>query len=282
MKNIAAKACCCSMLAALAAVPLRAQPPGRDAGARGGGDRVTVGLGLGVSPSYLGADNYRLIPGGALQGSVKGHDFRLNGLQLFVDAIPNRGGGQWALDLGPVAGVRLDRNGSVSDARVAALGKRNAAVELGIRGAIGRRAVLSRTDQLSVAVTGVADVAKAHGSVVVTPAIQYSFLPDRRSYMQLSLSAELVGDDFARYYFEVTPAAASASGLAVHRPKGGLASLGSSLFATRSLSGGRTGWGVFGIVSYRRLQGDIAASSIVRQTGSANQLFGSAGLAYTF
>lgn len=53
------------------------------------GDTVTVGLGVGVSPSYEGADEYKLIPGGNLRGTVAGHDFFLRGLQLNIDAIPN-------------------------------------------------------------------------------------------------------------------------------------------------------------------------------------------------
>lgn len=282
MTSFSVRAQCCAFLLMASAAPICAQPSAGNAGPPRNADTVTVGLGVGVTTSYLGAADYRLIPGGALLGSVSGHDFQLNGLQIFVDAIPNGWKGKWAFELGPVAGVRLDRTGSVSDARVGALGELNAAAELGLKGSIGRRGILSRSDQLAVSITGVADVAKAHQSTVITPALQYSFLPSRSSFMQVSLSAEFVGDRFAKYYFGISPAAASVSGLAPYDPNGGLASLGSSVFATRSLSGKRTGWALFGILSYRRLQGDLSRSSIVRQTGSSNQVFASAGLAYTF
>jgi len=49
-----------------------------------------------------------------------------------------------------------------------------------------------------------------------------------------------------------------------------------------SLSGERKGWALFGIASYKRLQGDMARSPIVSLTGSADQFFGSVGLGYTF
>jgi outer membrane protein len=39
---------------------------------------------------------------------------------------------------------------------------------------------------------------------------------------------------------------------------------------------------LFGIASYKRLQGDVAVSPIVRDTGSPNQVFASIGLGYTF
>ena len=98
-----------------------------------------------------------------------------------------------------------------------------------------------------------------------------------------SLDQSLVsGAHESGYYFGINDAAALASGLSAHDPDGGLASIGGSVLATYSLSGERTGWALFAIASYKRLQGDIAASPIVRDTGSPNQFFGSAGLAYTF
>ena len=53
-------------------------PPG--AGGPPQGDTVTVGIGIGVTTSYDGASDYKLIPGGTLRGTVSGHDFQLNGL----------------------------------------------------------------------------------------------------------------------------------------------------------------------------------------------------------
>lgn len=100
--------------------------------------------------------------------------------------------------------------------------------------------------------------------------------------MRLALTGEFVGKRWARYNFGIDAAGAAASGLAAHDPDGGLASIGGSVLATHSLSGRRTGWALFGVASYKRLQGDIAASPIVRDTGSPNQLFASVGVGYTF
>lgn len=243
---------------------------------------MTIGAGIGVTTSYDGAKDYKIIPGGTLRGTVGGHDFQLNGLQLFVDAIPNDARRKVDFELGPVAGVSFNRNGDVSDPRIAALGELDTAVELGVRGSVGVRGVLDRTDKLALVVTSVWDVANAHGSHVIKPGLEYSALAGRSTFLRAALTSEFVGRRWAQYNFGIDADGAAASGLATYDPDGGLASLGGSVLATRSLSGGRKGWSIFGIASYKRLQGDIADSPIVRDTGSPNQFFGSAGLGYTF
>lgn len=272
-----------ALLGAVAALPAFAQggpPPG--VGGRPSADTVTVGLGVGVTTSYDGAREYRVIPGGILRGTFKGHDFQLNGLQLFVDAIPNDTRSKVDIELGPVAGVNFNRTGDVSDARVAALGELKTAVELGARGSIGLRSVLNRTDKLAFAVTGKWDVAGAHRSHVISPSVEYSTLAGRRTFLRLAFTTEFVGKRYADYYFGIDGAGAVASGLAAWNPDGGLASIGGNVLASYSLSGRRTGWSLFGIAAYKRLQGDIAASPIVRDTGSPDQFFSSIGLGYTF
>lgn len=246
------------------------------------GDIVTVGLGIGVTTDYAGARDYRIIPGGILLGTVAGHDFRLNGPQFFIDAIPNDPRRRVDIELGPVAGVSFNRTGEVSDSRIAALGELDAAIELGVRGGAGVRGLLNRTDKLALAVTGIWDVAGAHRSYVISPSVEYSTLAGRRTFMRLALTTEIVGKRWATYNFGIDAAGAAASGLATHDPDGGLASIGGNALVTYSLSGERTGWSVFGIASYKRLLGDIADSPIVRDTGSPRQLFAAFGVGYTF
>jgi len=270
----------CALLGATSAHAQSGPPAG--SGAPIQGDTVTVGLGIGVTTSYDGARDYRIIPGGALLGTVGGHDFRLNGLQLFVDAIPNDPRRKIDVEFGPVAGVEFNRTGDISDRQVEALGELDTAVELGARGSVGVRGLLDRTDKLALAVTGVWDVAGAHRSHIISPSVEYSRLVGRRTFMRLALTGEFVGKGWASYNFGIDAAGSAASGLAVHDPDGGLASIGGSVLATHSLSGKRTGWALFGVASYKRLQSDIAASPIVRDTGSPNQFFASIGIGYTF
>ena len=243
---------------------------------------MTVGIGIGVTTSYDGARDYKLIPGGTLRGTVSGHDFQLNGLQLFVDAIPNDPQRKIDIEFGPVTGVRFNRTGDVSDSRIAALGELDTAIEMGARGSVGMRGVLNRSDKLALAVTGVWDVAGSHRSYVIGPSVEYSSLAGRRTFLRMAINTEFVGKRYADYYFGINAAGAAASGLSAYKPGGGLASIGGNVLATYSLSGRRTGWSLFSIASYKRLQGDVAASPIVRDTGSPNQVFASVGLGYTF
>lgn len=270
----------CTMATAPYAHAQGGPPPG--SGAPGQGDTVTVGFGIGVTADYDGAKDYKIIPGGTLRGTVSGHDFQLNGPQLFVDAIANNPKRKIDIEFGPVAGLRFNRTGDVSDSRIAALGELNTAVELGTRGSIGVRGVLNRTDKLALAVTGVWDVADAHRSHMISPSLEYSTLAGRRTFLRLALTTDFVGERYADYYFGIDGAGSVASGLSAYDPKGGLASIGGNVLATYSLSGRRTGWALFGIASYKRLQGDVAASPIVRDTGSPNQFFASIGLGYNF
>lgn len=255
-------------------------PPGWDR--PGQADTVTVGLGVGVTTRYDGGGDYKLIPGGTLRGTVRGHDFQLNGPQLFVDALSNDPQRKVDIEFGPVAGVRFNRTGDVGNDRVAELGELDAAVELGARGSVGLRGVFNRADKIALAVTGVWDVAGAHRSHVLTPSLEYSTLAGPRTFLRMALATEFVGEGYADYYFAIDAAGSAASGLPAYDPDGGLASLGGNLLATYSLSGRRTGWALFGIASYKRLQGDIAASPIVQDTGSPDQFFASIGVGYTF
>lgn len=247
------------------------------------GDMVTVGLGVGVAPSYEGADEYKAIPGGNLRGTVAGHDFFLRGLQLNFDAIPNGAVSGVDLSFGPVIGLRMNRKGTVRDPQVAALGKLKSAVEIGAYAEIGTAGgFISRNDKLALRVSYVRDVAGAHQSYLLTPSIEYSRRIGRRTFAQLSLSADIAGDDYARYYFAISPAQSAASGLRPHAAGGGLKDLGGNVLLVRSLGQGPKGWSLFGIASYKRLQGDFARSPIVADVGSADQAFGAMGIGYTF
>jgi outer membrane scaffolding protein for murein synthesis (MipA/OmpV family) len=276
-----------SAAAALLAALFVGAPAFAQSGAQSGrppaGDSVTIGLGAGIAPSYEGADEYKAIPGGNLRGTVAGHDFFLRGLQLNFDAIPNGAVSGVDLSFGPVIGLRMNRNGNVRDPQVAALGKLKSAVELGGFAEIGTAGgFTSRTDRLALRVSYVRDVAGAHQSYLLTPSVEYSRRIGKRTFAQMSLSADIAGDDYARYYFAISPEQSTASGLRPHTAGGGLKDLGGNVLLVRSLGQGPKGWSLFGIASYKRLQGDFARSPIVADVGSADQAFGAMGIGYSF
>ncbi len=273
---------------ALAALALSSQPalaseaetfpPQRPPQGAPEGDRVTVGFGLGVAPDYEGSNDYRLQPGGIFQGKVKGVEFQMRGLNLYTDFVPDKG--KTRLVLGPVVQLRLDRTGDIKDPRVAVLGTRKTAVELGLTAGIGKRGVLIPPASVNFDVTYLHDINGAHRSYVITPALSLSSPVSQRSFARLGVSADYVGKGFARTYFDVAPGGP----LPAYTTRGaGLKSVGTSLLYTHDLGGNpRKGWGLFALANYKRLVGQFADSPIVRDAGSASQAFAVAGVAYSF
>ncbi|WP_374528377.1 MipA/OmpV family protein [Novosphingobium sp.] len=267
--------------------PAHAQRPeiaeAAPAQARGGSDRFTVGLGLGVSSDYEGADEYRLVPGGLLQGRIGDVEVQMRGLNLYSDFIADPRGQRTTFAFGPVVQLRLERTGDIKDPRVAALGKRDTGVEVGLVAGVGRRGVLFPPDRLSFDVTVLRDVAGAHDSTIITPSLSYAAPVSQRAYARISLSADHVGSGFARTYFDVAPSAAPGALPAYATSGGGWKSASAALLYTRDLGGDpRAGLGLFSLVSYKRLLGQFADSPIVRDAGSAHQGFGMVGLSYSF
>ena len=249
---------------------------------------LTVGVGAAVIPSYEGSDDYRVIPVPQFRGKVSDFAFWTRGPSLYVDAIPNRGQ-DIDIQLGPVVGVRFDRSSlkNIKDASVRALGKRDVAVEVGGFVGIGKTGVLtSDYDNLSARVAITKDVAGAHDSYVITPAIEYFAPLSTRSFVGLGVSADYVGKKYGRYYYDIDAAGSLASGLPAYSEAGngsGFKKIGVNLTGGLSLSGDlRKGWALFALGGYSRMLGDYADSPIVSIAGSKNQWVGAVGVGYTF
>ena len=272
------------LAALLIAAPVAAQeaaPAGPPPGVRDdGGDRLTIGFGLGASPDYEGSDDYRLQPGGIFQGRVSGVEFQVRGPGITADFVSDKPGAKTRLAFGPALQLRLDRTGTIKDPRVAALGDRKTAVELGLTAGIAKQGVLIPPASLNFDVTFLHDVAGAHKSYVVTPALSLNSPVSRRSFARLGVSADFVGKGYAATYFDV----ATGNVLAAYATNGGgLKSVGTSLLYTHDLGGApRKGWALFGLANYKRLVGKFADSPIVRDAGSAGQVFAVAGISYGF
>lgn len=272
------------LVAMLLAAPVLAQNPaasGPPPGVRDdGSDRLTIGFGLGVSTDYEGSDDYKLQPGGLFQGRVSGIEFQVRGPGITTDFVPDKPDSKTRLAFGPALQLRLDRTGEIKDPRVAALGDRKTAVEVGFIAGIGKRGVLIPPASLNFDVTFLHDVAGAHKSYVVTPTLSLNSPVSRSSFARLGVSADFVGKGYAATYFDVAPGnvlpAYATNG-------GGLKSLGTSLLYTHDLGGApRKGWGLFALANYKRLVGKFADSPIVRDAGSASQVFAVAGVSYSF
>ena len=89
---------------------------------------------------------------------------------------------------------------------------------------------------------------------------------------------------FADYNYSVTPAGSLASGLPVFKARGGFNKVGARLLLGFDLDGDITNGGpaVFVVAGYTRMLGDAKRTPLTSIRGSADQLLGVAGFAYTF
>ena len=245
-------------------------------------DNWTVAVGGAWIPDYVGSDDYRLIPAGAVRGRIGGIGITTRSTYLYADLVP-RGAGKVDFDAGPILGVRFNRTGKVKDDFVDLLPERKTAIEVGAFGGVSVHGLTNPYDALSFRLDVLRDVGSAHKSTVIAPDISFSTPLSRWTYVSASVGADFVSNRFADYYFGIDPAGALASGLPAYNPDGGMKSWKIGLLANQSVTGDLTGGlSVFGTVNYSRLVGDFKRSPIVSDRGSANQWLLAAGLAYTF
>jgi MipA family protein len=249
-------------------------------------NRLTLGVGGGISPEYEGAGDYGFQPGGIIQGSVDGFDFQVRGTNIYVDLIRGAPDSGWNVIAGPVVQVRFERTSlkDIKDPRVALLGARDTAVELGGYVGIGKKGFLIPPASLTFDLAFVHDVADAHDSFILTPGVGLSGPVSQRTFARLGVSADYVGGGYGRTYFDVPAIAAPIPTLIGYQTEGaGFKSIGSTLLLTHDLGGdNRKGWGLFALGGYKRLVGQYARSPIVREAGDANQFLAVAGIAYSF
>jgi MipA family protein len=248
-----------------------------------GGDSFTIGLGGAYAPSYEGSDEYVLTASGLVRGRVSGFNFYSRATALYFDVIREAPDAPVNFELGPMANVRFDRASRIKDDQVEALGELDTAIELGGFAGITKNGVLHDYDLLTVRLDVYHDVTDTHDSTIWAPNLEYGTPLSTTVFVGVGLSAEHVGDGFARTYYAVTPAGAAASGLSPYDLDGGWKNWRGTLLGTWSLSGDlRRGFALFAVGSYARMLGDFKDSPIVSDAGDADQYFAALGLSYTF
>lgn len=283
-----------AILAAFAAAPLAAQ---EDAGENRGGpppgidmddtvfdeNWLSVGVGVGIGPSYDGSDDYVLFPAPIVQGKLGGIGISPRPAGLALDFIPDSDDGP-NFAFGPSFRLRNDRADQIEDEVVKLAGELDRAFELGVATGVSFPKVLNPFDSLSFNLDARWDVAGAHDGMVIDSNVTYFTPLSRGTAASLSLSAEFVDDSFADYYYSVTPAQSLASGLPQYQAEGGLNSLGANMFLAVDLDGDVTNGG-FALVlvgGYSRLLNDAKNTPYTSIRGSADQFFGALGIGYTF
>lgn len=245
---------------------------------------ITLGMGVGVAPNYEGADEESVFPAPLAQGTVGGFEFGLRGPGVFVDLIRDDPDTKVKLMAGPLVRVRLERHGTIKDPVVAALGKRDVAVELGGSFGLTFSKVLHGYDRLFVGTDVQWDVAGAHGGRLISPSAAYLTPLSPAFLVMLSGSAVHVDDNYARTYYSVDAMGSAASGLPVYDAEGGWKNWSLSSLMAYDLSGDARdgGWGLFGIVNYSKLIGDARDTPITQLRGADSQWLLVGGVSFTF
>lgn len=248
------------------------------------GNYLTVVGGIAAGPSYEGSDDYVLFPGAAVQGKIGGVGIAPRIAGLALDFINDPAGARVSFQAGPVVRVRLDRTRQISDDVVALLGTRKAAVELGGNAGVSFNRLTNPYDSLTFSVDVRADVASAHKSVVIAPALTFLTPLSRGAAVALNVSAERVSGRYARYYYSISPGDSAVSGLPTFDATGGWKNISTGLFGTVDLDGDLTngGLGIVAGVNYSRLLGDFKDAPTTSIRGKASQFAGVLGIAYTF
>jgi MipA family protein len=248
------------------------------------GDRLTVGVGMIYGPSYDGSDDYVASPIPVVQGSFGGIDIAPRPGGVALDLIRDDRDAKIGFSLGPVATLSSNRASQIKDPVVRAAGKLDRAVDVGANGGITVNRVLHGFDSVSLSADVKWDVAGAHSGRTFSPTITYATPLSRAALVSLSASVRHVDDDYARYYYSVSPAQASASGLPQFAAKGGWESWSVGMLAGYDLNGNALdgGFAVIAIGAYSRMINDAAATPYTSQRGDADQWMIGIGLGYTF
>lgn len=274
------------LIALLAALPGAASAQGAAPSERNvfSGDRITVGVGAIYGPSYDGSDDYVVSPVPVLQGRLVGVDIAPRPGGVALDLVPDGRDAKIGVILGPVATLSSNRASQIEDPVVRAAGKLDRAVEVGVNAGLSVNRVFHPFDSVTLSADTKWDVAGAHSGRSFSPTVTYSTPLSRAALVSLSASVRHVDDDYARYYYSVSPAQSAASGLPRFDADGGWESWSLGLFAGYDLNGNALdgGFALIAIGAYSRMINDAAATPFTSLRGQADQWTGALGIAYTF
>lgn len=248
------------------------------------GDHLTVGLGAIFRPSYEGSDDYAVSPVPVVQGKLRGIEITPRPGGVAFDTVADGGHPGLGLSLGPVVTWSGNRAGGIKDPVVRAAGKLDDAIEVGLNGGVTVYRLLSPYDSLTASVDVKWDVNGAHRGMSLAPQVSYFTPLSRAAFVTLSLGANRVDGDQARYYFDVSASQAAASGLPPYRARAGWTSAHAGFLGGYDLDGNLLdgGFAVFAIGSYSRLMNDARRTPYTALRGDADQWLAGIGLGYTF
>ena len=248
------------------------------------GNYLVVGGGVVYGPSYEGSNDYVVFPVPVIQGRLGGVTITPRAGGVALDFVPDADGAKLGFSLGPVATYSANRDRHIVDPVVRAAGRLNADIAVGINSGVALYRVLDGYDSLSASVDVKWDVRGPHGGMQIAPSVSYTTPLSKAALVTLAVAAKHVNDDYADYYYSVSPGQSAASGLPLYQAHGGWASVGATLLLGYSLRGDlrRSGLSLFAVGGYTRLLNDAQYNPYTSIRGTPNQWVGGGGLAVMF
>ncbi len=247
------------------------------------GDFLAAGVGVVIAPSYVGSDDYQIVPVPVLQGSVGGIGINPRPAGVALNVVPDRDQ-RVSLQAGPAFRLNFNRAVDPRDELVDAFPRRDIAVELGPTIGVGIDGVLHSVDSFTLTADVLWDVAGAHDGLSVRGSATYFTPVSRGAAVTLSAHTTWIDESYADYYYTVDPALAPGTPLPAFKADAGFQGAGLTSLVVVDLDGDllNGGLALFGVVNYTRLMGDAAESRFTSIAGSADQVFGGLGIGYTF
>ena len=244
---------------------------------------ISIGAGAVYSPSYDGSDDYVVSAIPIIQGKIGGVRISPRPGGAALDFVNDDSDGA-KISAGVAAKLNRNRASQIEDEVVLSYGELDTAFEVGPTIGVSLPGVLNPYDSLSFNIDTLWDVAGAHDGMTVNPSVTYFTPVSRGAGISLSLSAEHGDEAFNEYYYSVTPAQATASGLPVYDAGSGFNKLSANLLVGVDLDGdlANGGLALFAIGGYSRMIGDAEKSPFVALRGDADQFLIGGGIGYTF
>ena len=157
-------------------------------------------------------------------------------------------------------------------------------VEVGANAGVTVYDLLTGYDSVTFSADARWDVAGAHKGMLWGPSVSYFTPVSKGAAINLAVSAEHMDDDYANYYFTVSPAGRVASGLPTYQARGGWKNVGINALVGVDFDGDLTNGGLAGFVTggYTKLLEDAKRTPLTSVRGDADQWLAGAGLAFTF
>jgi outer membrane scaffolding protein for murein synthesis (MipA/OmpV family) len=146
--------------------------------------------------------------------------------------------------------------------------------------AVGRAFATYAAGPLAVSAEVAGDIlGEGHDGFTATVSTSYAVRATDRLSLTLTPSLTWASRNYMQSYFGVSGSQAARSGRRAHEAAAGLKDVTLTLAGAYRLT---ESWRVSGLLGYGRLLGGAADSPLVKEDGTADQLFGGLGLAHAF